>query len=464
MLYRSSIEVSRLTRRQALRRLAAAAAAAPWAARPALGQASAPASASAERPNLLLICVDTLRASHLGRFGYPRGVSPNLDALAANGMLFRRAYSTSSWTCPAHASVFTGVYSPAHGVDNPDCALPPAMPTVAQLLQGAGYATQAIVSGPMVSRKQGFDRGFDDFDDRTYVAAAQVSGVQDPKLVEEILLYRTKSADLIRQNAERWLFDAPRPQPWFLFVHFWDAHADYKPPAPYDNLDPSYSGPIDGVIKSDYVNADMPQTDLHHFMSLYDGEIAWTDSQLGLFLKTLVDRGVTRNTCVILFSDHGEEFFDHGDKGHAHNLFEPLIHVPIMAYWPGRLAAGAEALTPVSLLDLAPTLLDLAGAPTPEWMQGRSLKPLLFGEAPALPQVPLFGALFFRQRSQLCILDYPLKLINDTAARTFEVYNVADDPAETTDLYPATHQLADSLFPRLQAWWDESSAIHARFA
>ncbi|OPZ16429.1 MAG: Arylsulfatase [candidate division BRC1 bacterium ADurb.BinA364] len=446
------------TRREALAGLSAAAVG-PWALR---------LLADEQRPNILLISLDTLRASHLGMFGYERDTSPRLDDFAAEAALFARAYSPSSWTCPSHASVLTGVYPPAHQIESTTARLADGWPTLARLLKLAGYSTKAIVSGPMVDSAHGFDQGFDDFDDRTYVEhtdfgsiASEPDAEKQKKMREEILLYSVRAADVVRKEAERWLLEQAA-EPWFLFLHFWDIHADYIPPPPYDEaFDSGYQGPITGRIKSEAVHAGMAPRDLQRFVALYDGEIGWTDYQVGRLLDSMREWGLESRTLVAMFSDHGEEFFEHGTKGHAHNLHDTLIHVPLLFRWPERWPGGARFDTPVSLVDLAPTLLDAARVPVPEWMQGRSLTGALSGKAD-LPVKTLFGDLFFRGNEQHYLLDGYIKLINDNKTRTQAIYNLLSDPEERRNLAAQMPDLARLHLQRLGEWWAESEAARER--
>jgi arylsulfatase A-like enzyme len=200
----------------------------------------------------------------------------------------------------------------------------------------------------------------------------------------------------------------------------------------------------------------MPKRDLEHLIARYDAGVAWTDGQFGRMIESLERLGLSGKTCVFLFSDHGEEFFEYGEKGHAHNLHDVLIHVPVIAAWPGVFAPQTHSQTPISLVDIPPTLIELAGGQAPEWMQGRSLAPVLLGREESLPNVPLFGTLFFRNRSELFELQYPFKLINDSANATWQLYNLASDAGERCDLAGQFPALANIHFERLERWWAES--------
>jgi len=450
----------RLNRRQWLQRsltLAATALAAPC-----LRGQSRPA-----RPNFLLISIDTLRADHMSLYGYPRRTTPNLERMAAEGVWFRNAYSVTSWTGSSHASLFTGVYPPVHQLDHQEMRLAQGWPTLAGLLRDHGYQTQALISGPMVETRMGFGQGFDHFDESTYKTAIDFAalrqqvnypGITDKQAHEEILLYKTQTGETVRQAAEQFL-ETPPPAPWFLFLHLWDVHGDYTPPPQYDIFDPGYSGSIDGNIKSQKVHADMDPRDLQRFVSLYDAEILWTDHQLGLLMEALRRSPAAQDTCVILFSDHGEEFFEYGNKGHGHNLHDILIHVPLIFWWPGRAGRGVVVDQPVSMVDVAPTLLSMASREVPRHFQGRDLSAALEGRVNQLTAVPQFGSLFFRGRTEIYSIRYPLKLIQNATSGELYLYNLMLDPAERNNLSPQFLPTAQRMNDDLRRWWEACQAI-----
>lgn len=449
------------TRREMLRRAAALAAASAL-------YAKLPGQSRPQRPNILLISVDTLRADHMSLYGYARPTTPFIDRLARDGVFFRHAYSATAWTGSSHASLFTGVYPPVHQMHHQEMKLAPGWPTLAGYLKSMGYSTHAIVSGPMVETRLGFGQGFDEFDESTYKSKLDLAALRkevdypkitEDKALEEIYLYKTQTGPVVREAAERFLQSAPA-DPWFLFLHLWDVHGDYNPPPQFNVFDPDYTGWLKADMKDERIKEGLAERDLEHFKALYDGEVLWTDYQIGLLLNTLRQLPQADNTCVILFSDHGEEFFEYGNKGHGHHLHDILIRVPLIFYWPGRLSPCVVD-HPVSLLDVAPTLFALLGAERPAHFQGQSLIPALEGRSGELQPTPLFGSLFFRGRSQVYTLKHPLKLIQDTTTGELFLYNLAIDSMERQNLAPQFKSVAQKQNDELRRWWEACEKLRA---
>lgn len=318
-------------------------------------------SGSPGQPDLILISVDTLRRDNLGCYGYPRGTSPNLDSLAARGVVFENALSTASWTLPAHVSMLTGLYPASHAVQDDGSKLAESLPAVAERLTDAGYNALAVVSHVYVSRAFGLARGFDIFDE-----SLTEGGSKNPRAGPVV--------DRTLEHVDR----LPRDQPLFVFVHFFDPHWEYSPPPPFDRqfIDPAYAGPIDGTLASlsPYFELGSPMAapDLRQAVDLYDGEIAYVDVEIGRLIRELERR--RRPTVVALTSDHGEEFKEHGSLGHGRTLFEEQLRVPLILVGDSeRLVAGMRRQEPVSLVDIAPTLVELAGAEPLVGAQGVSL-------------------------------------------------------------------------------------------
>ena len=301
----------------------------------------------APRYNLLLISIDTCRADHLACYGYDRDTSPHLDQLAREGILFENLTAASSWTVPSHMSMFTSLYPSVHGVQDFDNKLGEGVPTLAQCLAQSGYVTAAFVTGPPLNHRYGFNRGFRFYDDYTVdltfeepeAAALQDSGKLD----------RVHTNPVITSLATQWLKKHSREN-FFLFLHYWDCHYDYIPPAPYDRkFDPGYRGAENGrrvfererdILK--YISV----MDLAHMMALYDGEIADTDEHVAKILQLLQDLGISGKTLVIVLSDHGEAFLEHGKLRHGNSLYEEAASRPAdhaaAGRDPGRQARGRK--------------------------------------------------------------------------------------------------------------------------
>jgi arylsulfatase A-like enzyme len=339
-----------------------------------------------ERLNVVLISIDTLRADHLSCYGYDRPTSPAIDQLAREGTLFRNAQSASSWTTPSHMTMMTGLRPSVHGVDRPGRRLAPEAITLAEVLHGAGYETAAFVGGPTLSRAFGFDRGFERYQNFVGLPAFAKPRLGGPSLPPETLkrAHDSKPAAAVGNAATAWLtYDAHAP--FFLFVHLWDPHYDYEPPTPYDRLfDPDYDGSFDfhDLEANPAIGPEMAARERRHLVALYDGEIAWTDSIVGRILQTLDQLGLRERTLVVLTSDHGEEFLEHGGKGHLRTLYQEIVHVPLIFRAPGLVPANQRADAVFGPAHLMPTILGLVGLPAPPDVATRDLSALVKGGPP----------------------------------------------------------------------------------
>lgn len=299
---------------------------------------------------VILISIDTLRRDHVGAYGYPRPTTPRLDGLARGGLLCEDAVSTSSWTLPAHLSMLTSADPGAHGGTDMKHGYNRRPASLAATLQGAGYATQAVTSHLYVSSVYGLDAGFDHMDFH-----------QDRKAKDVV----DRAIDILDRVGDR---------PFFLFLHFYDPHWHYDPPeATLRLFETGYSGKLTGNWK-DFSTRDRSQispADLEHLLALYDGEIRYTDDEVGRLLDHMKTRGLDRGTLMVVTSDHGEEFLEHGSWEHQKTLYEEVIRIPMVVHGPG-IAPRREAQQ-VSLLDVAPTVLAWAGVADPGRPSGKSL-------------------------------------------------------------------------------------------
>jgi arylsulfatase A-like enzyme len=331
-----------------------------------------PGKALPGQPNVVLISIDSLRADHLSGYGYHRLTSPNLDRFAREGALFENAIAESSWTLPTHVSMLTGLSSSVHGVELDHLRLAENVPTLASLLRNAGYRTGGIYSGPYLHPVFGFSQGFDEYEGVYGDAAGLDQSIDSAKSPDErrraILeanreahhtitapAVTEKAIDFLRRHGE---------QPFFLFLHYFDVHYDYRPPEwAWRRFDPDYDGPLagDGVVRIRDIRPGMAAKDLDHVLALYDGEILFTDRYIGYFLERLERQGLAERTIVVITADHGEEFFEHGGKGHRRTLYEEVLRVPLLVRFPGRIPPGARLEELVRHIDIAPTILSLLG-------------------------------------------------------------------------------------------------------
>ena len=380
-----------------------------------------------ETPNILLISIDSLRADHLGCYGYQRDTSPIIDELAASGALFENTVSTTSWTLPAHMSLLTSMDISVHGVGRDGVSLHPSIGTLTQGLKKEGYATACFCSSPYMNPAFGFDRGFDLY---------RNIDLEDEKIKDTILpppeerdaVHEDITSPRITGLAIDWI-SKHRSRPFFLFLHLWDVHYDYIPPAPYDRLfDPDYQGDIDGkdYIHNDDVKPGMDLRDLEHIIALYDGEIAYVDYHLGLIFKELKKLGIFDNTLIVVTADHGDEFFEHGSKGHRNTLYDEVVKIPLIVHLPREEMEGRKIPSQVSIIDIAPTILDLAGLAVPDQMQGSSLISLLRGGDQPDDRYALLelGGILTALRSN------SWKLLFNTRALQTIIFNLKEDPGE----------------------------------
>jgi len=396
----------------------------------ALASCGGPGEPAAPR-SYLLISVDTLRADHLGCYGYPRPTSPNIDALAREGAVFENAFSPCSWTLPSHASMLTGLYPALHGLQDDGARLGPGIPTLARSLKRLGLHTLAVVSHVYASSQFGLDRGFDAFDD-----SLLRGGTRNP-IAEEV----------VDRFLER--IDQAPPGPWFGFLHFFDPHWGYQPPPPFDTLfsDPGYSGPIDGTYETLLPFLKDPAlsltaADRRELIGRYDGEIAYIDSEIGRLLDGLDHRGRLEGLVVVITSDHGEEFEEHGQYGHGKTLFGEVLGIPLVVRGLPGLPPGLRSPEPVSPIDIAPTFLRLAGARSPDPPLSRPL-----GGAPPRDQRALFAE-SIRVGSEIRAVRLGRhKLIHRLAGDRRYYFDLAQDPQEQRPLPadPTGGALTDAL-------------------
>jgi arylsulfatase A-like enzyme len=358
--------------------------------------AASPAPPPAAR-SVLLITIDTLRADRLGCYGDTAARTPRIDAQAAQGTLFERAFTPAPITLPAHASLFTGLIPPAHGVrGNGAFALAPGKPTVAEALRAHGLATAAFVGGFPLSRRFGLDRGFDHYDDRM----AKAPGLNFD--------FAERRGDDVATAAIDWL--GAHPGAVFAWVHFFDPHAPYDPPPAF-------------AVEGDP----------------YRGEIAAVDAAVGRLLEVWDAR--PEEDAVVVTADHGEAFGEHGEESHSLFVYDVTLRVPLIVRAPG-VAPGRRAPAPVSLVDLPATVLTLAGAPRS--LPGQNV--LAPASGSALYAETLAPRLDFGWSDLRSIREGRFKLIR---APRPELYDVVADPAESRDLSasePATAaRLASAL-------------------
>lgn len=419
----------------------------------------------AQKPNVLFISVDTLRADHLGSYGYRLDTSPTIDSLAASGVRF--ADATVQWpkTWPSMASMLTGKYPATTGVRfAPLRPLPDDHATLAEALRGAGFTTGAVVANPNVGRDLRFDQGFDRFIESWAEELKRRTGVDKLENAPGAVKSYT-NATIVTDAALRLIDERDGEKPFFLWLHYIDPHGPYAPPTDYRRLFfgayprkpvpladlPRYQVQIDRERGA-------PSDDLGFYIGQYDREIRYFDDQLARLLKRLDELEMRDDTLIVLTADHGEHLDEHGYYlEHGKSPYQPTAHVPLIFRLPGRVPEGRVVTQPVGLIDLVPTVLELVGVPIPADVQGVSLVPLWSGET-GTPYV--FMESGTRQPSQLSIRKGSWKLSKLRAKEDrerfgrneIELYDLASDPGEREDVRAEHPEIARELEAALAHW------------
>jgi len=378
------------------------------------------------RLNVVLISIDTLRPDHLGCYGYPQKTSPTIDGLAREGVRFQNAVSTTTWTLPAHLAMLTSLNDYAHGVIWDTYKLEEERITLAEIFKKKGYTTIGVFTGPYLHPIFGFHQGFDQYIDAM---------VLKNKNSKDFDLYSAAPKEITTPNAMKnvkALLKDTGKRPFFLFLHLFDVHHDFIPHPPYDTLfDPGYNGPVNGINpeKNPAIHKDMSSEDLAHIKALYDGEIRFVDEEgINILVNLLKDKGIINNTLIIITSDHGEEFFEHNIFGHRQNLYGTTLHVPLIVWCPKLLPQGVTIEEPVSIIDIMPTILELAGLPSSPESQGVSLVPLINGKKEK--KRPLFSELVGKNVHIESIRTGDSKVILNYIDKTWEYFDLKNDPFE----------------------------------
>ncbi len=406
------------------------------------------------KPAIVLIAVDTLRADVLGAYGASPSATPCLDRLAEEAVTFSQAYSQSPWTLPSFASLFTATLPSKHGAgeqERPGMAIGQKkflpirsdLTTAAQSFQANGYQTAAFVNNIFLKGDFGFDRGFELFD--FFGSGAR----------------KVRKAEKVTDLAMQWLNTRGRPdRPYLLFLHYFDPHFTYQPPTPFlERFDAKITKRLQEVRHPEQIrNGSVPlsEDDRTNLRNLYLGEVAYTDREVGRLLDELRDSGRIDESVVIVLSDHGEEFWDHGDFEHGHTQFEELIHVPLLIRFPDKKHAGTTVAEPVRLMDLMPTLFEYFGLTPPDTFDGQSFLSLLQDghgyDVPFLFENCLYGT------EKKAIRSNDLKLIVDMQSDDAALFDLSSDPKEQNDLAATRAEEVERLKASLLQSVEETDA------
>ena len=403
-----------------------------------------------DAPSFLVIAIDSVRADHVGAYGYARATTPRIDAFAREGILFSTAYSQAPWTKPSVASIFTSTYVSVHNVlfskrvvngeDRTD-VLSAKFLTLAEAMKAGGYATGGFGQKIHLRPEYGFDQGFQRYD------------------------MHARRANNINRKTLGWLREAD-PDKFFAYLHYNEPHYPYKPRPEFARFGSTTARvQIDGATKEAFRSGALRLSteDIQQLIDLYDGEILYSDAMVGELIDAISDLGY-RNLTVIITADHGEEFLDHGDITHGQSLYSELVRVPFIMTGSGLPvgARGVRSETTVELIDIMPTLIEMAGLPLPPGIQGKSLLAALRG-APAPAALP---AIFSQRRDPAdsafssTVFDGRWKLIDDTAGKRLMLFDLSTDPNEASPIATGREDVLNRLSLSLAGWSTSNLSLY----
>ncbi len=397
--------------------------------RAALAPESSSESGSAP---LILITIDTLRADHLSLYGYGRKTSPAIDALGADSIVFKNAMSQAPHTIPSLLQLMTGEYLQVRAVSEDS-------KTLAELLSEAGYVTAAVVDNPIVEmRKSALDRGFDDF---------YMNDILDSRLEQQH--WKTKMpADVVTRQAMRWLERRPKERPFFLWLHYIDPHDPYLPPFTKDLpfarqiRDSAWTGDIRTTFLYDRnrERKELHPRDRQHLIDLYDAEIAYLDQSLTDLMRFLRSEGLYRRALIVLTSDHGEGFGEHGFWTHGFSVYDEEVRVPLLIKLPAGAKRGGMSQVPAQLVDIVPTICQLLELEVPNAVDGRDLLEATGGYSRLL------------WYDWIVIRGPRWKLLSNRKTHEDKLFDLQSDPFETRNLVQKRPKIAHRLRQEMDRW------------
>ena len=443
-----------------------------------------PSGTSLDLPNIILFTLDTLRADHLHCYGYERIQTPAIDSIAGEGVLFENAIAHIGSTGPSHASILTSQYPRTHETLKNGYPLSEKLLLLPEILKDSGYTTAAFVSSAALALRLGFDQGFDYFDEvyddgmLTLIDATRTMSLRDLvfatpiyRIFERLLpkLPSQTDAGTVNSHVLPWLRENA-DRSFFLWVHYYDPHTPFTPPPPYDTM---YWSGDDETIKyqhhSQFMDIydnerDLTGEELQRIISLYDGEVTFTDHAVGEIMRELERLELQDNTLVIITADHGEQLYEHHRViGHFRFLYEPIIHIPLIFRHPGVLPGGRRLKSQVQSIDIAPTIMDVLGLAMPAGFEGMSLYPMILSRQDGCDREYVFSEVFSADTH------WDTKVVRSEKWKYFsfhregrepELYRIDTDSCENNNLYhegTETERLKivleewDSKFPDINA-------------
>jgi arylsulfatase A-like enzyme len=440
-----------------------------WEAHPATG----PSDASIR--HVILISIDTLRADHLGCYGHPFVQTPNIDGLAADGILFEQHISAAPTTLNSHTSLMTGTWPHTHGAARNGFVVNEENVMLAEVLQSSGFTTAAFIGAYPLHSRFDFGQGFDHYDEAFDI-------MKDVAPVDQ----NQRSAESVTNAVLAWL-DSDRPERFFLFVHYFDVHAPYSPPAPFDRMyrsdDPAIHGnfrEIRAIQQALKANPKGMPAENAAMDALYCGEVSFIDEQIGRLLEGFGKWGMLEDSLIVLTGDHGEAMNEHWEIwDHGHSTYETTVRTPLIIRQPGSRQAGTRWRHPVSNIDVMPTILDRLGLESPSRVQGTSFAAVLDGIEPA-PREPVFSeatkpwgspweddATWVNTRKCRSVREGRWKLIFQPAGGYTELYDLEADPQEKNNLAlsrdPEVRKVVRRLQAALAAWTKSAKPLPSQF-
>jgi len=383
-----------------------------------------------EGPNVILITIDTLRADHLGSYGYERDTSPNIDSLAEKGILFENAFSQAPWTLPSMASMHTSLYPTQIGILKFGYQINDKLLMIAEYMKNNFYNTFAVVSNIVVGKILGFGQGFDLFEE----TINSYEGGYDSRIITD------KAIQIIQNNKDN---------RFFLWVHYMDPHDHYIRHSEF-NYGSEYAGSLPSEVNTRYLNKNkdpLDINDLSYVKDLYDGEISYTDKYIGELINSLSELGIEENTIIILTADHGEGFMERGKFGHGQNLYQELINVPLVIYNPLEpKLSGKRVTNNVEVRYIAKTIFELTNLNN-SYIEGYNLLDIDHENSSD-------GIVYSQLHKNLkAVLVNDWKLISNSENNIFELYNLKEDPNELSNQFTSNReditQVRDMLAAKL---------------